>query len=161
MIAPSPDWIVALRDLNLFQDGKFVERKIVQFGAAYDTGSDSGESFASPNADTQPRQGITQITDGPLFTDGRSASLGVWRFERIDAAASCNAVGGSLTGGPFTFTVDGTPDNIPAGALQLSGNFAGSGNQWVVTDDQGKILGLPGSFTGPDFDAAGVGVCFV
>ena len=38
MIAPSPDWIVALRDLNLFQDGEFVERKIVQFGLAYDTG---------------------------------------------------------------------------------------------------------------------------
>ena len=31
----------------------------------------------------------------------------------------------------------------------------------MVTDDQGFILGLPDSFTGPDFDAAGVGVCFV
>jgi len=72
----------------------------------------------------------------------------------------CAVSGGTLAGGPFTFCVDGEADNIPADGITLSGN-AGSNSQWVVTDDQGYILGLPASFTGPDFDAAGIGVCFV
>jgi len=72
----------------------------------------------------------------------------------------CTADGGTLTGGPFAFCVDGTADNIPADGITLSGNTGGN-SQWVVTDDQGNILGLPGSFTGPDFDAAGAGICYV
>ena len=75
-------------------------------------------------------------------------------------ASGCNVNGGELFGGPFTFCVDGVADNIPADGITLSGNTGGN-SQWVVTDDQGNILGLPGSFTGPDFDAAGAGVCYV
>ena len=40
----------------------------------------------------------------------------------------------------------------------------GSNGTWVITDDQNNILGLPPSLTaveGVDFDAAGVGVCFI
>ena len=75
--------------------------------------------------------------------------------------SSCVAEGGTLTGGPFSFVVDGVADNIPANGIQLSGNNTGTTNQWVVTDDQGVILGLPPSFTAPNFDEAGVGVCFI
>jgi len=69
--------------------------------------------------------------------------------------------GGTLTGGPFSFTVgDGMPDNIAANEITLSGN-SGTNSQWVVTDDQGNILGLPPSFTDVDFDGAGPGTCLV
>ena len=160
MIAPSPDWFVALKDLNLFENGEWAESRIAQF-RPYDSGSDSGVTFASDNEDTQPREGISPITDGPLVVNGNIASLGLWRIERIDAASNCNGVfGGELVGGPFEFCVDGTPDNIPAGAITVNG-ATGTNNQWVVTDDRGYILGLPPSFTAPDFDAAGVGLCFV
>ncbi|MFK7983198.1 MAG: T9SS type A sorting domain-containing protein, partial [Saprospiraceae bacterium] len=54
----------------------------------------------------------------------------------------------------------GVKDTIPADGITLSGNMGGN-NQWVVTDAQGNILGLPDNFTGPDFDDAGAGVCFV
>ena len=69
----------------------------------------------------------------------------------------------TLSGGPFTFTVgDGTPDNITEGAITVEGGFAPEGqSSWIVTDDQGTILGLPPSFTVPDFDGAGVGVCLI
>ena len=69
--------------------------------------------------------------------------------------------GGTLTGGPFEFCVgDGIADNIPAGAITLSGN-TGNNSQWVVTDDQGLILGLPPSFEAVNFDGAGAGTCLV
>ena len=66
----------------------------------------------------------------------------------------------SLIGGPFEFIVDGEADNIPADAITVI-DASGTNSQWVVTDDNGNILGLPPSFTVPNFDAAGVGVCIV
>ncbi len=159
MIAPSPDWIVALRDFNMMENGEFIESAVVQF-IPYDTGSDSGETFDSENQNTDPREGIFEITDGPLSVDGRIASIGLWRFERIDNASNCIVDGGTLEGGPFRFCVDGVADNITAGALTVNNNF-GSNNQWVVTDDRGVILGLPGDISGPDFDEAGAGICFI
>ena len=79
---------------------------------------------------------------------------------RQDCGDMCAADGGTLVGGPFTFCVDGTADNIPADGIILSGS-TGAKSQWVITDTAGKILGLPGSFTGPNFDGAGAGVCYV
>jgi len=69
--------------------------------------------------------------------------------------------GGTLEGGPFYFTVgDGEADNIPEGAITVSGG-SGSNSQWVVTDDLGNILGLPPSPYVVDFDGAGPGTCLV
>ena len=67
--------------------------------------------------------------------------------------------GGTITGGPFEFTVDDVADNIADGAITLADNV-GDNSQWVVTNEDATIiLGLPGSYTDPDFNAAGVGVC--
>jgi len=156
MIAPSPDWFVAMRDVDFFENGEWVESKTIEF-SPYDSGSDDGETFASPNLATAPLQGITALTDGPLFANGQNASLGAWRFERIDNDRTCDVNGGSIEGGPFQFCVDGTADNIAPGSITLTGNTGNS--QWVVTDDRGNILGLPPTFSAPDFDAAGTGLC--
>lgn len=70
---------------------------------------------------------------------------------------------GSITGGPYTFTVDGTPDMVSGVALDDS-NLTGTTQGWVITDDQNNILGLPPTIEaveGVDFDAAGVGVCLI
>ena len=159
MIAPSPDWVVALKDFELLRNGEFIESAVASF-LPYDTGSDSGESFASANEDTQPREPITMITDGVLEMDGSIRNLGFWRLERIDAESNCDVAGGSLIGGPFTFNIDGLPDNIPSSAISLEGN-AGSNNQVVITDDSGNILSLPTSFDGPNFDVAGEGLGYI
>ena len=67
--------------------------------------------------------------------------------------------GGTITGGPFTFTVgDGIVDNVSG--VTLSGN-EGETSQWVVTDDQRNILGLPPTPEAVDFDVAGEGTCFI
>jgi hypothetical protein len=48
--------------------------------------------------------------------------------------------------------------------LSLTGDRSGSNSTWVITDDQGKILGLPPTLDaveGVDFDGAGVGTCLI
>ncbi|UKM65169.1 T9SS type A sorting domain-containing protein [Flavobacteriaceae bacterium GSB9] len=69
--------------------------------------------------------------------------------------------GGTLEGGPFEFCVgDGAVDNIPDGAITLSGN-SGTNSAWVVTDSEGNILGLPASPYDVNFDEAPAGLCLV
>ncbi len=69
--------------------------------------------------------------------------------------------GGVLTGGPFEFCVgDDVADNIPEGGITLEGNSGGN-SQWVVTDADGNILGLPPSPYAVNFDGAGPGTCLV
>lgn len=69
---------------------------------------------------------------------------------------------GTISGGPFVFDVDGTPDMVSG--ISLDDTATGTNSTWVVTDDQGVILGLPPTLTdveGIDFDAAGEGVCLI
>lgn len=69
---------------------------------------------------------------------------------------------GTLSGGPFTFQVDGVVDNVSG--ITVDGNLVGTNSSFVVTDDQNNILGLPGTMAdleGVNFDGAGVGVCFI
>ncbi|WP_299899035.1 hypothetical protein [uncultured Aquimarina sp.] len=70
---------------------------------------------------------------------------------------------GSISGGPYTFTVDGMPDTVSGITLDDTNAF-GDNSTWIITDDQGNILGLPSTLAqveGVDFDAAGVGVCLI
>ncbi|MBQ4818438.1 T9SS type A sorting domain-containing protein [Aquimarina sp. MMG016] len=85
--------------------------------------------------------------------NGTQNGLGFW--------SACTADGGEITSGPFSFTVDGIPDNVSG--VSVSGS-SGSNASWVITDDRGTILGLPPTVTaleGVDFDGAGVGTCLI
>jgi hypothetical protein len=76
-------------------------------------------------------------------------------------AGDCQANGGDLFGGPFEFCVsDGEADMISADSITVA-NTNGETFQWVVTNDLGEILGLPGSFADVDFDDAGDGICLI
>lgn len=74
------------------------------------------------------------------------------RIERIEPA------GGTLDGGPFEFCVDGVEDNVSG--ISLSG-ATGTTNAWIVTDEDGEILGLPANIEDVNFDDAGVGTCLI
>lgn len=53
MITPSPDWLVGVNSLNLYEDSAFVnEKTVVLYG--YDAGTDIGTTFSSPNNPTDP-----------------------------------------------------------------------------------------------------------
>ena len=72
-------------------------------------------------------------------------------------------VPGVITGGPFSFIVDGTPDMVSGITLNAS-TATGDNATFVITDDAGNILGLPPTLTaveGVDFDGAGAGVCLI
>ena len=49
---------------------------------------------------------------------------------------------------------------IPAGSITLA-NSQGTNSQWIVTDDEGYILGLPPMPSAVNFDGAGPGTCFI
>lgn len=72
-------------------------------------------------------------------------------------------VAGELSGGPYNFTVDGTPDMVSGLSLDSS-SAVGTNSTFVITDADGKILGLPPTLEaveGVDFDGAGAGVCLI
>jgi len=48
---------------------------------------------------------------------------------------------GVLSGGPFTFLVDGVADNVSG--ITTDPNAIGTNRTFVITDDTGLILGLP------------------
>ena len=80
----------------------------------------------------------------------------------IEVVRTAAANAGEITGGPFHFCVDGTPDMVSG--IATDGTGVGTNSSWVITDDQGKILGLPPTLEaveGVDFDGAGPGTCLI
>ena len=102
--------------------------------------------------------GLTGLSAGNNVSD----LVGVYDLSNsITVTRNPNA--GTIAGGPFTFTVDGTPDMVSGITLDNSNNTGANGT-WVITDDQNNILGLPPTLPdveGVDFDGAGVGVCLI
>ena len=64
MIAPSPDWFVAVRNVKLFDNGRWITRKKVP-AALYDAGTDGGRTFNARNSDTNPAEPITRFAGAP------------------------------------------------------------------------------------------------
>jgi hypothetical protein len=83
MIAPSPDWFVGVSGLSLFEDGAWVEQKVVEL-FPYDAGTDSGSSYASSNDPTDDPGVIHRIEVEPLLVEGSVPALGTFTFSRLD-----------------------------------------------------------------------------
>ncbi len=67
MIAPSPDWFVAFKAVNLLENNMFID-EITLNGYLYDAGTDSGINYNSSNLVTIPQENIYKITGEPIFT---------------------------------------------------------------------------------------------
>lgn len=66
--------------------------------------------------------------------------------------------------GGANFCIDGEVDNLTDNIVSISGDAVGANNTFVVTDSDGKILGLPATFEAVkeiDFDGAGLGTCLL
>lgn len=66
MIAPSPDWFVAIEDLNLVDSNNDWIESTEIFLEAYDSGTDSGATFLDPDMETVPQDSIKVIVNPPL-----------------------------------------------------------------------------------------------
>ena len=78
-----------------------------------------------------------------------------------DEMMPCVVDGGTITGGPFAFTIDGLADQISG--VEVTGSV-GPKDTYVVTDGDGVILALfdpLADLEGNDFDGAGVGTCLI
>ena len=82
MLAPSPDWFVGVSALPLMEDGAWRERVEVDL-RLYDAGTDDGTLYTAANADTDPAEPITRLTESEAgFTDGEPV-VGTFVFERL------------------------------------------------------------------------------
>jgi hypothetical protein len=81
MIAPSPDWYVAIRDIELYEEDKWVTEKTVEVGV-YDAGTDAGQTFSAPNKiENKP---IQKITTPPLAVNGIVKRMGTMTLKKIN-----------------------------------------------------------------------------
>ncbi len=83
MIAPSPDWFVGVNSLSLFVDGEFLTEKIVTL-YCYDSGTDNGISYLSPDLPTSPAVPVFKIEGFPFFYNGDVVPIGNFRFTRVE-----------------------------------------------------------------------------
>ena len=83
MIAPSPDWFVGVSGYDLFVDNQWTPEIIIPL-PPYDAGTDSGTTYTSPNADTNPQDPISAITGFPFYNSPDRPPLGTFTFRRID-----------------------------------------------------------------------------
>jgi len=65
MLAPSPDWYIAVVDVNLLEGDSFIKEKTVD-GLLYDSGTDDGITFTSSNIKTVPKEPISLKTSAPF-----------------------------------------------------------------------------------------------
>jgi hypothetical protein len=82
MVAPSPDWFVGVAGLPLFERGQWRQDHRVDLDP-WDAGTDSGQSFLSPDLVTSPPAPISRILTAPLSPNGRVTPLGSFVFTKI------------------------------------------------------------------------------
>jgi Spondin_N len=83
MLAPSPDWFIAVSNINLIENNEWVTSKTITVDI-YDAGTDDGSTFLSPNFPTLPPLPIAIITTTPLAVNNVVAPLGSITFAKID-----------------------------------------------------------------------------
>jgi spondin N len=83
MIAPTPDWFVGVSGLPLF-NGTNWEETVVGNLQPYDSGTDSGPSYTSPNQDTNPQEPIFEIETAPFLVGETVPPLGTFTFQRME-----------------------------------------------------------------------------
>lgn len=81
MVAPSPDWFTGVSSLSLLDGAQWVDERIVSL-IPWDAGTDSGETFTSPDRVTSPQQPIFRIVTRPLGNGTSAAPLGTFTFRR-------------------------------------------------------------------------------
>lgn len=82
MVAPSPDWFVGVSGVSLVDgNGNWINNQVISLDP-YDSGTDDGSEYRSPNAVTNPPQPIANLSGVSPFS---SQPLGTFTITRTDA----------------------------------------------------------------------------
>lgn len=126
MIAPSPDWIIAINSVPLRNDAEVWEEEISIDLYPYDAGTDSGEDYIASNLDTNPAQPITNIQGVVPFSFEKIGTITI----SLDAVLSTGAL-------------PDTPDSVlypnPSSGL-VTISLGASHGKASVYDITGKLL---------------------
>jgi len=82
MVAPSPDWFVGVDSLSLRDGDQWIYEVTVPL-QPYDSGTDSGPTYTSSNADITPHIPIIEMTGLPFADGGPVPPLGTFTFRRL------------------------------------------------------------------------------
>ncbi|MEM7206546.1 MAG: spondin domain-containing protein [Pseudomonadota bacterium] len=63
MLAPSPDWFVGVRNIDLRDNDGWIDSITLQLDRVYDSGTDNGPTFTSTNIDATPHLPIGLVSD--------------------------------------------------------------------------------------------------
>ena len=83
MLAPSPDWFVAVDQIALFENGAWLE-EIELVMRPYDAGTDSGSDFTSADSDTDPPGAIAPPVDQAFIGAAAEGSFATLTLIRQD-----------------------------------------------------------------------------
>jgi hypothetical protein len=83
MLAPSPDWFIAISNIYLIENNEWVTSKTITVDI-YDAGTDDGATFVSPDEPTIQRAAIFEIITPPLAINNAVAPLGSITFTKIE-----------------------------------------------------------------------------
>jgi hypothetical protein len=82
MIAPSPDWFIAFKNIHLLQNNMFKSECITD-AIIYDAGSDDGEDYISKNKPSDPIENITIKNNSPLYSaENQNTTIATIHFEK-------------------------------------------------------------------------------
>ncbi len=84
MIAPSPDWFVGIYDLDLRQDGIWIQEVTIDLDA-YDSGTDAGTNYTSSNSNIAPHIPIVNLSN--QFPFAGAPRIGTLRITRTSCVA--------------------------------------------------------------------------
>jgi hypothetical protein len=82
MIAPSPDWFLAVPDVNLMENGAWVASKTVDANA-WDSGGDDGTTFLADDKDTNPKKPTSRNQSRHFLKDGQPMPVARITFTRM------------------------------------------------------------------------------
>ncbi|WP_223034018.1 T9SS type A sorting domain-containing protein [Hanstruepera marina] len=74
MIAPSPDWMIAINGINLRENNSWKNNISIDL-YPYDAGTDDGINYTSGNADSNPQGVITSLVNIGPFNDQKIGTL--------------------------------------------------------------------------------------
>ncbi|MEP2934990.1 MAG: spondin domain-containing protein [Gilvibacter sp.] len=75
MIAPSPDWMIAISGIDLLESPGNWKDEIVIDLYPYDAGTDSGTDYSSPNMNTSPAADISSLQGVTPFSSAKIGTL--------------------------------------------------------------------------------------